>query len=183
MIYLSLYYEFFKTGLFAIGGGLATIPFLYDIAEKCKWFTKDFIGTIVAIAESTPGPIGINAATYAGYTTAGLLGGIIATLGIVTPSIVIIILISKILDKFKDNKYVQTAFYGIRPAVMGMIGAVALEMIQLALFTKNGSGILGSLGIKELVLFVALFAVSQKIKVHPILWIIIAGVIGGIAAF
>lgn len=183
MIYLSLYYEFFKTGLFAIGGGLATIPFLYDIAEKCKWFTKDFIGTIVAIAESTPGPIGINAATYAGYTTAGLLGGIIATLGIVTPSIVIIILISKILDKFKDNKYVQTAFYGIRPAVMGMIGAVAVEMIQLALFTKNGNGIFGSLGIKELVLFIALFAASRKIKVHPILWIIIAGAIGGILAF
>ncbi len=183
MIYLSLFYEFFKTGLFAIGGGLATIPFLYDIAEKCKWFTKDFIGTMVAVAESTPGPIGINAATYAGYTTAGLWGGIIATLGIITPSIVIIILISKILDKFKDNKYVQSAFYGIRPAVMGMIGAVALEMIQLALFTKTGNGILGSLGIKELVLFVVLFAVSRKIKVHPILWIIIAGTIGGIAVF
>lgn len=183
MIYLTLFYEFFKTGLFAIGGGLATIPFLYDIAEKYGWFTKDFIGTMVAVAESTPGPIGINAATYAGYTTAGMFGGITATLGIVTPSIIIIILISKILDKFKDNTYVKSAFYGIRPAVMGMIGAVALEMIVLALLTKSGNGILGRIGIKELILFIALFAASHKIKVHPILWIAIAGLIGGLASF
>lgn len=183
MIYLTLFYEFFKTGLFAIGGGLATIPFLYNIAEKYKWFTKDFIGTMVAIAESTPGPIGINAATYAGYTTAGIFGGITATLGIICPSIIVIIIISKILDKFRDNKYVQSAFYGIRPAVMGMIGAVSLEMLGLALLTKSGTGILGTLGIKELILFVILFAASRKIKIHPIFWIIIAGAVGGIAAF
>lgn len=183
MIYLSLFYAFFKTGLFAVGGGLATIPFLYDIAEKYGWFTKDFIGTMVAVAESTPGPIGINAATYAGYTTAGLFGGIIATLGIICPSIIVIILVSKILDKFKDNTYVKSAFYGIRPAVMGMIGAVSIEMIQIAIFTKNGTGILRSIGIKELILFAVLFAASHKIKIHPIFWIIIAGAVGGIAAF
>ena len=180
MIYITLFYAFFKTGLFAIGGGLATIPFLYDIADKYGWFAKDFIGTMVAVAESTPGPIGINAATYAGYTTAGIPGGIIATLGIICPSVIIIIFVSKILNKFKNSRYVQYVFYGIRPAVMGMIGAVALEMTRLALFTKNGNAVPG---IKELLLFIALLAASNKIKLHPIFWIIIAGAIGGIAAF
>ncbi len=177
MIYIELFYAFFKTGLFAIGGGLATIPFLYEIADKYGWFAQDFIGTMVAVAESTPGPIGINAATYAGYTAAGMPGGLIATLGIICPSIIIIIIISKILDKFKNSRYVQSAFYGIRPAVMGMIGAVSLEMIRLAVFAEN------KLGIKELILFAALLAASNKIKLHPIFWIVIAGMVGGIAAF
>ena len=177
MIYIELFYAFFKTGLFAIGGGLATIPFLYEIADKYGWFARDFIGTMVAVAESTPGPIGINAATYAGYTAAGMPGGLIATLGIICPSIIIIIIISKILDKFKNSRYVQSAFYGIRPAVMGMIGAVSLEMIRLAVFAEN------KLGIKELILFAALLAASNKIKLHPIFWIVIAGMVGGIAAF
>lgn len=177
MIYIKLFYAFFKTGLFAIGGGLATIPFLYEIADKYGWFARDFIGTMVAVAESTPGPIGINAATYAGYTAAGMFGGLVATLGIICPSIIIIIIISKILDKFKNSRSVQSAFYGIRPAVMGMIGSVSLEMIRLAVFAEN------KLGIKELVLFVVLLATSNKIKLHPIFWIVIAGAIGGIAAF
>ena len=177
MIYIKLFYAFFKTGLFAIGGGLATIPFLYEIADKYGWFARDFIGTMVAVAESTPGPIGINAATYAGYTAAGMFGGLVATLGIICPSIIIIIIISKILDKFKNSRSVQSAFYGIRPAVMGMIGSVSLEMIRLAVFAGN------KLGIKELVLFVVLLATSNKIKLHPIFWIVIAGAIGGIVAF
>ena len=177
MIYIKLFYAFFKTGLFAIGGGLATIPFLYEIADKYGWFARDFIGTMVAVAESTPGPIGINAATYAGYTAAGMFGGLVATLGIICPSIIIIIIISRILDKFKNSRSVQSAFYGIRPAVMGMIGSVSLEMIRLAVFAGN------KLGIKELVLFVVLIATSNKIKLHPIFWIVIAGAIGGIAAF
>ena len=177
MICIKLFYAFFKTGLFAIGGGLATIPFLYEIADKYGWFARDFIGTMVAMAESTPGPIGINAATYAGYTAAGMFGGLVATLGIICPSIIIIIIISKILDKFKNSRSVQSAFYGIRPAVMGMIGSVSLEMIRLAVFAGN------KLGIKELVLFVVLLATSNKIKLHPIFWIVIAGAIGGIAAF
>ncbi len=177
MIYIKLFYAFFKTGLFAIGGGLATIPFLYEIADKYGWFARDFIGTMVAMAESTPGPIGINAATYAGYTAAGMFGGLVATLGIICPSIIIIIIISKILDKFKNSRSVQSAFYGIRPAVMGMIGSVSLEMIRLAVFAGN------KLGIKELVLFVVLLATSNKIKLHPIFWIVIAGAIGDIAAF
>ena len=177
MIYIELFYAFFKTGLFAIGGGLATIPFLYEIADKYGWFARDFIGTMVAVAESTPGPIGINAATYAGYTAAGMPGGLIATLGIICPSIIIIIIIIKILDTFKNSRYVQSAFYGIRPAVMGMIGAVSLEMIRLAVFAEN------KLGIKELVLFAVLLAASNKFKLHPIFLIVIAGMVGGIAAF
>jgi len=118
MIYLKLYYEFLKIGLFAVGGGLATLPFLYSLGDLTGWFSSIDIANMLAISESTPGPIGINMSTYVGYNVAGYFGGIVATLGLVTPSILIIILISHFLDKFKENKFVNDAFYGIRPASM-----------------------------------------------------------------
>ena len=100
MIYIKLFLEFFKIGLFAVGGGLATIPFLYDLAEKTSWFTKAELSNMIAVGESTPGPIGVNMATYAGVQTTGILGGISATLGLICPSLIIILIIAKILDKF-----------------------------------------------------------------------------------
>ena len=106
MIYITLFYEFFKIGLFAIGGGLATLPFLYDLCGRYSWITTDNIADMVAISQSTPGPLGINMATYAGYQGGGLLGGIIATIGLITPSIIIIIIIAHILNKFKESHYV-----------------------------------------------------------------------------
>ena len=104
MLYLRLMIEFFKTGLFAIGGGLATLPFLYELSEKTGWFTTTDISNMIAISESTPGPIGINMSTYVGFHTAGLLGGIVTTLSLVLPSIIIIEIISKVLTKFKESK-------------------------------------------------------------------------------
>ena len=107
MLIFRLFWEFFKTGLFAIGGGLATLPFLYDMQAATGWFTLDDISNMIAISESTPGPMGINMATYTGFTSMGVLGGIAAVAGLVTPSIIIIIIVSNILEKFKTNKYVQ----------------------------------------------------------------------------
>ena len=94
MIYLQLFWEFFKAGLFSVGGGLATLPFLYDISDRLGWFTHAQIADMLAISESTPGPIGVNMATYAGFTSAGIPGGVVATLGLVTPSVIVILIIA-----------------------------------------------------------------------------------------
>ena len=110
MIYLQLFFEFFKAGLFAIGGGMATLPFLYDISDKTGWFTYGQLADMVAISESTPGPIGVNMATYVGFTTAGIPGSVIATLGLITPSIIIILIIAGFLKAFKDNNTSSTPF-------------------------------------------------------------------------
>ena len=134
-IYLQLYWEFFKTGLFAIGGGMATLPFLKDIGASTGWYTYSDLMNMLAVSESTPGPIGINMATYVGYLVGGLPGAVIATLGEVTPSIIVILLIAVLLKNFQDNQYVNWAFYGLRPASTGLIGgacvAVMLESIRL----------------------------------------------------
>ena len=118
MIFLKLYLVFFKIGLFAIGGGLATLPFLQELVEQYGWITSQDLLDMIAISESTPGPIGINSATFVGYKTAGLLGGIIATLGLVTPSVIIIMIIAHYFMKFSEQPVIRSAFYGLRPAVM-----------------------------------------------------------------
>ena len=128
MIYLRLFYEFFKTGLFAVGGGMATVPFLYDIADKTGWFTYDKLADMIAVSESTPGPIGVNMATYVGFTTAGIPGAVCATIGLVTPSVILILIIAKFLAGFSDNKYVKSAFYTIRPASSALIAAAGKEV-------------------------------------------------------
>ena len=114
MIYLSLILEFFKIGLFSVGGGLATLPFLIELTYRYDWFDQSMLVDMLAVSESTPGPMGINIATYAGFHTAGILGGILATLGLIAPSLIIIILIAKFLDKFKENTYVKAIFDGLR---------------------------------------------------------------------
>lgn len=179
--FLNLYLEFFKTGLFAVGGGLATIPFLYDMCDKYEWFTHEELSNMIAVAESTPGPIGINMATYTGFingsffggTPMGWLGGIVATLGIITPSIIVILIVAGILKKFKENKIVNDVFFGLRPAVAGLIAAAVYEIYRIALFT-------GGFDIWAWALFAVLVFVSFRFKkLHPII-IIIAGAVFGI---
>ena len=121
MIYLQLFYEFFKTGLFAVGGGLATLPFLYDMADRTGWFTRTQLADMLAVSESTPGPIGVNMATYVGYVTRGIPGAIVSTLGLVTPSVIVILIIAAFLKAFRHNRYVEAAFYGLRPASTAMV--------------------------------------------------------------
>ncbi len=177
MTLITLFLEFFKIGLFSVGGGLATLPFLYDLADRYDWFTRVQLIDMIAISESTPGPIGVNMATFAGYNTAGIIGGITATMGIVVPALLVIIAIAKVLDKFKDNKYVQSAFYGIRPAVAALILASAWNVIQSTLF-HAGSDFLAFFNWPALACFAILYFLLVKYKKHPILYIALAALAG-----
>jgi len=167
MLYLTLYLEFFKIGLFSIGGGLATLPFLQELILKYGWITNEELLNMIAISESTPGPIGVNTATFVGYSTAGIAGGIIATLGLATPSIIIVVIISHYFSKFYEHSFVSGAFLGIRPAVTGLIASVVFGLGKTELFSY-----------KALLLFLLMFALINKYKKHPIIYLIIAAIIG-----
>ena len=172
--------EFFKTGLFAVGGGLATIPFLTEMAERHPdWFTIEQLTDMIAVGESTPGPIGINMATYAGYKAAGIPGAICVTLALALPSFIIICIISKILTKFAANKYVLGAFTGMRPAVPALIFVAVLPLMKLALLSNGGSGLLGSVNVVASILFIATIIGFAKFKkLHPLVFIAIGAVVG-----
>lgn len=175
MILLQLFFEFFKIGLFAIGGGLVTIPFLYDLAKKTGWFESNILVDMIAVSESTPGPIGINMATYVGNHISGIIGGIIATIGIVLPSLIIIIFISKIFEKVKENTTIKNIFYGIRPIALALILGSAIDIIFSNILNFNNDLITT---IKSCILFVALLISMMKIKIHPIFYIAISAIIG-----
>lgn len=185
MILVRLFFEFFKAGLFAIGGGLATLPFLQEIGQSTGWFSQQDLLDLIAISESTPGAIGINAATYAGYHTYGVIGGIVATLGLVAPSIIVIILVSKVLEKFKESSLVQHIFYGLRPASTGLIAAAGFSVVLATLVSVtelpvNPSGAFNWFGI---VLAVALYWAVKKFNKHPVVYIGASAVIGIIAGY
>lgn len=193
MIYLRLFYEFFKTGLFAVGGGMATIPFLYNMSDATGWFTRMDVDNMIAVGESTPGPIGVNMATYVGYLTGmnqgglpfALLGAVVATLGLITPSIIIILIIASFLKSFRDNRYVESAFYGLRPASTGLIAAAGLSVVVSNLFFTEtlAQGFSPALfnwkgWILAIVLWVLTNKVRQTKKLHPILFILASAVVG-----
>ena len=187
MIYLQLFYEFFKTGLFAVGGGLATLPFLYSMSDKTGWFTYGQLADMVAISESTPGPIGINMATYVGFTTAGIPGSIIATLGLVAPAIVVIIIVAGFLKKFQDIWYVQNVFYGLRPASVGMIAAafvsvLTMSVIRLDLFQISGVWT-DLFSIPGILLAAVVYVLTNKTKWHPAFFLLGSAVVGIIFQF
>lgn len=199
-IYLRLYWEFFKTGLFAVGGGMATLPFLQNIGETTGWYTYADLMNMLAVSESTPGPIGINMATYVGYTVGGVPGALIATLGEVTPSIVVILIIAAILRSFRDNVYVERAFYGLRPASTGLIGAACVAVMLEVLTSVESSGseglvkrfhLNGSLANlfnwQGLVLAALLLALTNWVKptkkLHPIVFIAFSAVVGVVFGF
>lgn len=182
MIYLLLFFEFFKTGLFAVGGGLATLPFLINLTYKYNWFDQSMLADMIAVSESTPGAMGINISTYAGFTSGGIVGSIIATLGLVTPSIIIIIIIAKFLEKFKTNKSVDSVFSCLRPASIGLIGVAAFEVVKIALLNINEylitNNLINLINLKGCTLFAILFYFIIKYKKHPIIYIGIAAVAG-----
>ncbi|MBQ7284197.1 MAG: chromate transporter [Oscillospiraceae bacterium] len=187
MIYLQLFFEFMKIGLFAVGGGMATLPFLQRLGEKTGWFSQMLITDMVAISESTPGPIGVNMATYVGYNVGGLLGGFVATMGLAFPCIILSIVFSKFLAKLSGNKYLDYAFYGMRPAVTGLIAAAAVSVWQVAVFNSAlfaQTGVISDLiDIKKIILFAVMFFAIKKFKKHPISYIAISAVIGLIFKF
>ena len=185
-IYLQLFFEFFQTGLFAVGGGMATFPFLYDMADKTGGFTHAQLTDMVAISESTPGPIGVNMATYAGFETAGIPGAIVATFGLIVPSIVIILLIAQFLKSFRDNKYVNAAFYGLRPASIGLIAAAGFSVVLLALarvdLYQASGNLLDLFQWKGIALAAVLVYLTgffkQTKKLHPVVFIAGSAVVG-----
>lgn len=188
MIYLRLFYEFFKTGLFAVGGGLATIPFLRDMGASTGWFTDADLTTMIAVSESTPGPMGVNMATYVGFHIGGIPGAILATLGLITPSIVVILIIAGFLAKFRDSKIVDSAFRGLRPASTALICAAGLSVAKNVLLDLDsaGAGLLAVFNWRAIVLAVAVFVCMQLKplkKLHPILFIGISALIGAVFKF
>ena len=186
MIFLQLFYEFFKTGLFAVGGGLATLPFLEDISQRTGWFTSAQLADMLAISESTPGPIGVNMATYVGFETAGILGSLCATAGLVMPSVIIIVLVSKVLEKFRTNTYVEAAFYGLRPASVAMVASAGIGVAMTTLLNLTASGF-GVLRWRELVLAAVILVLTNFVpkvkKFHPIVFIALAAAVGIIFKF
>ena len=186
MIYLRLFWEFFKTGLFAVGGGLATLPFIYDMSDRTGWFTYQQIADMIAVSESTPGPIGVNTATYVGYITGGLPGAIVATLGLVTPAIIIILIIASCLKKFRENRFVDHAFYGLRPASAGLIAAAGFSVVMLAFVRedafKASGNILDLFSWKGLALAAVIWVLTNLVKktkdLHPIFFIAASAVVG-----
>lgn len=176
---LKLFWEFFKTGLFSIGGGMATVPFLKRIGESTGWYTDADLMNMLAVSESTPGPIGINMATYVGFTVKGVLGSLAATVGEVTPSVIIVFIIAGALAKFRNSKYVSNALYGIRPASTGLIGAAGLSVIVTVLFTVKGSfGVNPGGLILAILLFIFTNYVKKTKKLHPIIFIAVSAAAG-----
>lgn len=191
MILLRLFWEYFKTGLFAVGGGMATLPFLYEMSDKTGWFTHAQLADMVAVSESTPGAMGVNMATYVGFTTAGIPGALVATLGLITPSIIVILLVARVLQAFRQNKYVDAAFYGLRPCSVGLIAAAGILVVRIALFDFDLFGrthlLTDLFNIKAIVLAAVLLVltrwVKQTKKLHPVCFILASALVGAVFSF
>ena len=186
-ILLRLIAEFAKTGLFSVGGGLATLPFLYEISTSTGWFTHADVADMIAISESTPGAIGINMSTYAGYITAGVPGGILATVALAAPSVIIILIVARFLEKFRSSPLVEGTLRGLRPASIAMISVAGLNVARVALVNIpawQASGSLGDLFLwKAIALGVVIFIAQKKLKWHPAVFIAASAVIGIIFKF
>lgn len=202
MIFLKLFYKFFSTGLFSVGGGLATLPFLQRMADETGWFTRAQLADMLAVSESTPGPIGVNMATYVGFTTGGtqwgipgsILGALTATLGLVAPSIIVILIIAGMLNKFGESKLVKSAFYGLRPASVALIASAGLS-VALEVFVKPGileakwdiGKLLGYFDYRAIILAVILLVLTRYVKftkkLHPICFIALSAVVGVVFRF
>lgn len=186
-VYLQLCIEFGKISVFAIGGGLASLPFLYALSDKFGWFTHADLANIIAVAESTPGPIGVNMATYVGFTTAGIPGGVLATASYVLPSLIIGVVVGRFLERFKASPYVESVFYGIRPAVCGLIAAAGLKIMTISLvdvetFQQTGA-LIDVLKIPAIVMFIVMTVMNGKLKWHPAVYIAAAAVVGVLLKF
>lgn len=206
MILIRLFLEFLKIGSFSVGGGMATLPFLYDMADKTGWCSHAQIADMLAVSESTPGPIGINMATYVGYSIAGIPGAAAATLGIIIPGILFVILVASLMKKYSSNRYVEGAFYGLRPASTGLIAAAGILVAQITFINPNAgimlisdnaqtaaehaglaAGLLGAFNIKAIILAAVLLLLTRKVKLtkklHPALFIAFSAIVGIVFSF
>lgn len=190
MIYLKLFLEFAKIGLFTIGGGMASVPLLQDLGVRTGWFTETELLHMIAISESTPGPLGINMGTYVGYTTAGVPGAVIATLGIVLPTMVLVLIIAGFLQSFSDSKYVKGAMYGLRPASAGLIASAGVSVAMLSFINKAALSAHEWASVvepKALALAAVIFVLTNYVKktkgLHPVVFIAGAAVVGIVFRF
>lgn len=182
MIWFHMFIEFFKAGLFAVGGGLATLPFLYDISERTGWFSAEDIANMIAISESTPGPLGVNMATYAGFQTLGIPGGIFTTLSLTAPALIVITAVYYMLQRFRESETVQRIFYGLRPASTALIAAAGLgvakvALLDLQLFQATGE-LLSLIRLPSLLLAVVIYIGLVKFRRHPVLYIAVSAAAG-----
>ena len=166
MIYLKLFLEFFHIGFFSYGGGYATLPFLYHIVDMYGWYSASQLADMIAISSITPGPLGVNVATFAGYVTSGVFGALVATVALVLPSVIIVVIISKLLEQFKNNRFVKSVIYSIKPAGCGLLTAVGVNM-----FFNN-------ISLYGVLLFIILFVVSLKMKRDPIIYLGVSAMVG-----
>ncbi len=182
MIYLELFFEFFKIGLFAVGGGMATLPFLTRLGETTGWFNEKFVTDMIAISESTPGPIGINMATYVGYNVAGFWGGVVATIAEIIPSMIIVTLVSRTYVAFRYNRNIGHIFYGLRPAVTALIAAAAVSIFKVSLISYDlflDTGVfLDLFDVKKIIFFGVIFFLIKKYQKNPVVYIIASAFVG-----
>lgn len=180
MIFLILFFEFLIIGSFSVGGGLATLPFLYNLADRYPWFDRVTLIDMIAISESTPGPIGINMATYAGFKAAGFFGGVVASLALMITGIIFMIIIAKMMDKFKEHIIIKKIFYGLRPTVAALIAYAAYQMISVTLFEGQLKPTLIAI---QLTMFAVFYYLLHKNKISPIQIIMVSAVLGLILPF
>ena len=178
MLYLQLSLAFVKIGLFSIGGGLATLPFLYALSDQTAWFTHADVINLIAISESTPGPIGINAATYVGYLVGGLPGGVVATLSLVLPSFVIVVAISRVLAKFRDSRLVNEMFGGLRPASTGLIAMAGFLVVRATFWNNAAEGFIAQIRRVHVGMAVVLFYLTRRFDKHPVFYIALSAAAG-----
>ncbi len=167
MIYITLFVQFFLIGLFAVGGGAATIPFLFDLSKKYPWFTSQELSNMIAISESTPGPIGVNMATFAGFEASGFFGGLIATLGLITPSIIVVILICKLVSKFSCEESLHKLLKALQPAVVALI---LYANYHIALVSFNS--------MHSVLVFFSIFFLMCIYPKNPIFYIVFSAFLG-----
>ncbi|MDR1972763.1 MAG: chromate transporter [Treponema sp.] len=175
---LLLFGQFFRIGLFSIGGGYATLPFLYELADTYQLFSREDVGNMMAVAQSLPGAIGVNLSTYAGFRIAGIPGALTASLGLISPSIIIIVIIARVLAAFKESKVVAALFAGFRPAGAGLLSAAAVAAITVSLYNPAWRLWYEVLRPRELILFCILFFLVARFERHPVFYIAGAGLVG-----
>lgn len=173
MIYLTLFLTFFRIGIFSFGGGLAMLPLIFQTVQEFGFMSADEFSNLVALSQITPGPIAVNAATFVGYSFAGFIGAVCATLGVGLPSFFLIITVIKFLDKFNQNKGIEAAFIGIRPATVGLIAAAAVFVGESALIDKQSR-----IEVIPCLVFIATIILAAKFKMNPIKIIMIMAVVG-----
>jgi chromate transporter len=176
---LYLFATFFRIGLFAIGGGLATLPFLFELADKSNgWLTREMIGNMLAVAQSSPGAVGVNLSSYTGVRYAGIPGAYMAALGLIAPSIIIIVIVAKTLNAFKENAVVKGFLAGFKPAATALISVAGLGAISLSLWNSAARSWLFFIRWKEALIFLLFFLLIFRFKKHPVFYIIAAAIVG-----